>query len=231
MAHIVIMGAGIGGMPAAYEARELLGKSHQITAINATDYFQFTPSNPWVAVGWRTRDEITFPIEPYLKRKGIDFIHASVTRLDPEAKTVHLDNGNTVSYDYLIITTGPKLNFAAIPGAGPHGGLSLSVHYPAQAATALRMNTSLFLTRPYARKKSATKCPSPTSPPNPTLVTWDWAAWATPKGCSNPNYACTTSNGFATPAPLKLKLAKCLSKNSTCRAISSKPTNCLSIIP
>jgi len=127
MAHIVIMGAGIGGMPAAYEARELLGKSHQITAINSTDYFQFTPSNPWVAVGWRTRDEITFPIEPYLKRKGIDFIHASVTKLDPEAKTVHLDNGNSVSYDYLIITTGPKLNFAAIPGAGPHGGHTHSV--------------------------------------------------------------------------------------------------------
>ncbi|MGD9889423.1 MAG: NAD(P)/FAD-dependent oxidoreductase [Halothiobacillaceae bacterium] len=127
MAHIVIMGAGIGGMPAAYEAREILGKSHQITVINATDYFQFTPSNPWVAVGWRTRDEITFPIEPYLKRKGIDFIHASVTKLDPEAKTVHLDNGNTLSYDYLIITTGPKLNFAAIPGAGPHGGHTHSV--------------------------------------------------------------------------------------------------------
>ncbi len=127
MAHIVILGAGVGGMPAAYEARELLGKEHQITVINATDYFQFTPSNPWVAVGWRTRDEITFPIEPYLKRKGISFIHASASKLDPAAKTVHLDNGSSVSYDYLIITTGPKLNFAAIEGAGPHGGHTHSV--------------------------------------------------------------------------------------------------------
>jgi len=127
MAHIVILGAGIGGMPAAYEARELLGKDHKITAINATDYFQFTPSNPWVAVGWRTRDEITFPIEPYLKRKGIDFIHATVTKLEPGANTLHLSDGQTVSYDYLIITTGPKLNFAAIEGAGPHGGHTHSV--------------------------------------------------------------------------------------------------------
>ncbi|MFZ5466560.1 MAG: NAD(P)/FAD-dependent oxidoreductase [Pseudomonadota bacterium] len=127
MAHIVILGAGIGGMPAAYEARELLGKEHQITVINAVDYFQFVPSNPWVAVGWRTRDEITFPIEPYLKRKGIDFIASAVNKIDADQNTLHLDNGNTVKYDYLIITTGPKLNFAAIEGAGPHGGHTQSV--------------------------------------------------------------------------------------------------------
>lgn len=127
MAHIVILGAGIGGMPAAYEARELLGKEHQITVVNATDYFQFTPSNPWVAVGWRTRDEITFPIEPYLKRKGIGFIASAAERIDAEGKTLHLSNGQSLSYDYLIITTGPKLNFAAIEGAGPHGGHTHSV--------------------------------------------------------------------------------------------------------
>ena len=57
MAHIVIMGAGIGGMPAAYELRALLPKEHRITVVNATDTFQFTPSNPWVAVGWRERDD------------------------------------------------------------------------------------------------------------------------------------------------------------------------------
>ena len=53
MAHIVIVGAGIGGMPAAYELRAELGKEHEITLVNSQDYFQFVPSNPWVAVGWR----------------------------------------------------------------------------------------------------------------------------------------------------------------------------------
>ena len=62
MAHIVIMGAGTGGMPAAYELREKLDKAHSITVINAVDYFQFVPSNPWVAVGWREREAITFQI-------------------------------------------------------------------------------------------------------------------------------------------------------------------------
>ncbi|MBK8163514.1 MAG: NAD(P)/FAD-dependent oxidoreductase [Gammaproteobacteria bacterium] len=121
MAHIVILGAGTGGMPAAYEAREALDKSHKITVINATDYFQFVPSNPWIAVGWRKRPDITFPIRPYLERKGIDFIADSVTEIDAAGSTVRLSRGETVKYDYLIIATGPKLSFDEIPGIGPEG--------------------------------------------------------------------------------------------------------------
>ena len=62
MAHIVIMGAGLGGMPAAYEMRATLGKEHKVTVVNAVDYFQFVPSNPWVAVGWRKREEVILQV-------------------------------------------------------------------------------------------------------------------------------------------------------------------------
>ena len=62
MAHIIVIGAGIGGMPAAYELRNKLGKDHDITVINAVDYFQFVPSNPWLAVGWRDREDITLSL-------------------------------------------------------------------------------------------------------------------------------------------------------------------------
>ena len=81
MAHIVIVGAGIGGMPAAYEIRELLDKEHRVTVVNNTDYFQFVPSNPWIAVGWRQREDITLPIAPYLTRKGIR-LHSQRRRED-----------------------------------------------------------------------------------------------------------------------------------------------------
>ncbi|MFP4252023.1 MAG: NAD(P)/FAD-dependent oxidoreductase [Guyparkeria sp.] len=127
MAHIVILGAGIGGLPAAYEAREALGNEHRITVINNEPYFQFVPSNPWVAVGWRNRDDITFPIAPYVERKKIDFIAQSVERIDAEANRLELADGETVDYDYLIITTGAKLMFDEVEGAGPHGGYTESV--------------------------------------------------------------------------------------------------------
>lgn len=121
MAHIVIVGAGIGGMPAAYEMREALGASHPITVINAQEYFQFVPSNPWAAVGWRKRNEITFPIQPYLEKKGIDFIAGTVTKIDAEQNQLVLADGKNVGYDYLIIATGPKLAFEEVPGSGPEG--------------------------------------------------------------------------------------------------------------
>lgn len=121
MAHIVILGAGTGGMPAAYELRAKLDKSHQITVVNAVDYFQFVPSNPWVAVGWRERGDTTIPIRPYLEKKGIAFIAQRVDRIDAEGNQLVLADGAQVTYDYLIITTGPKLAFDEIPGAGPDG--------------------------------------------------------------------------------------------------------------
>ena len=53
MAHVVILGAGTGGVPCAYEMRDALSREHQVTLINASENFQFVPSNPWLAVGWR----------------------------------------------------------------------------------------------------------------------------------------------------------------------------------
>ncbi|MEJ2631204.1 MAG: FAD/NAD(P)-binding oxidoreductase [Acidihalobacter sp.] len=136
MAHIVILGAGTGGMPAAYEMREALGKGHEITVINSNEYFQFVPSNPWIGVGWRKRDDITFPIRPYLERKGIEFIAQTATEIDAEGNRLTLANGETVDYDYLIITTGPKLAFEEVEGSGPHGGHTHSVCTVDHAETA-----------------------------------------------------------------------------------------------
>ncbi len=127
MAHIIVIGAGIGGMPAAYELRNKLGKDHDITVINAVDYFQFVPSNPWLAVGWRVQDDITFPIAPYLEKKGIGFIAKRVEKIVAEENRLLLDGGESVNYDYLVITTGPRLAFEEVPGAGPQGGYTQSI--------------------------------------------------------------------------------------------------------
>jgi len=121
MAHIVILGAGLGGMPAAYEMRAEVGKQHEVTVINASEYFQFVPSNPWVGVGWRQHKDITIPIEPALKSKKIDFIAQAVTQIEPDKNRLTLANGETVGYDYLIIATGPKLAFEEVEGLGPAG--------------------------------------------------------------------------------------------------------------
>lgn len=121
MAHIVILGAGTGGMPCAYEMREVLGPEHSVTVINASDTFQFVPSNPWVGVGWRKAEDICFPIRPFLEKKGISFIAQAATEIDAENNSITLSSGDTVDYDYLVITTGPRLAFDEVEGSGPTG--------------------------------------------------------------------------------------------------------------
>ncbi len=127
MAHIVVLGAGTGGMPCAYELREMLGKEHEVTLINEKPEFQFTPSNPWVAVGWRDRSSVTFDIRPHVERKGISFIAKRCDKIDADNNTLTLDGDEEVKYNYLIIATGPRLAFEEVEGAGPGGGHTQSI--------------------------------------------------------------------------------------------------------
>ncbi|MBK81136.1 MAG: pyridine nucleotide-disulfide oxidoreductase [Gammaproteobacteria bacterium] len=119
MARIIVMGAGVGGMPAAYDLKKSLGKQHEVVLIGTSEHFQFTPSNPWVTVGWRKPDQVLVPIRPNVERKGIRFIAQPVSRIEADQNTVHLADGESLEYDYLVIATGPKLAFDEIPGLGP----------------------------------------------------------------------------------------------------------------
>ncbi len=121
MAHIVILGAGIGGMPMAFEMKESARPEDRITVISNTPTFHFVPSNPWVAVDWRKRDDIELPIAPILARKGVDFIPVGARRVVPDKNLIELADGREIAYDYLIIATGPKLAFDEIEGLGPKG--------------------------------------------------------------------------------------------------------------
>ncbi|MCC7258271.1 MAG: NAD(P)/FAD-dependent oxidoreductase [Gammaproteobacteria bacterium] len=127
MAHVVVVGAGIGGLPAAYELRAKLGKEHRITVVNGSDHFQFVPSNPWLAVGWRKRDQITVPIAPCLARRDIGFIAREVVEIRADQNQLRLSDDTVLQYDYLVLCTGPHLAFDEVPGAGPNGGFTHSV--------------------------------------------------------------------------------------------------------
>ena len=127
MARIVIIGAGLAGMTAAYELRETLGAGHTITVVGDGDRFSFTPSNPWLAVGWRNADDFTLAAATYLTRKDIAFVPQPATRIDAAHKTVETGGGERFDYDYLLICTGPKLAFEEVPGSGPTHGNTQSV--------------------------------------------------------------------------------------------------------
>jgi sulfide:quinone oxidoreductase len=105
----------------AYEMKELAKPGDQITVVSNVPYFHFVPSNPWVAVRWRTPDDIKIELRPYLERKGIDFIVSGLKEILPAENRLELMDGTQLNYDYLVIATGPKLAFDEVPGLGPEG--------------------------------------------------------------------------------------------------------------
>ncbi|MBD9362855.1 NAD(P)/FAD-dependent oxidoreductase [Methylomonas fluvii] len=121
MAKIVIVGAGIGGIPMALEMKENARKEDEVVVIADTPTFHFVPSNPWVAVNWRKPEDLKVELAPMFKKKKIGFIQKKVTRFHPENNQVELADGEVVDYDFLIIATGPKLAFDEVPGLGPDG--------------------------------------------------------------------------------------------------------------
>ncbi len=119
MAHIIIVGAGVGGVPCAYELRKMLGKEHRVTLIGSSPFFEFTPSNPWIAVGWRKPEQTRVELHDPLESKGVQWLPQAVTAIDAPANSLTLGSGQILKYDYLVITTGPRLAFEEVPGLGP----------------------------------------------------------------------------------------------------------------
>ncbi len=132
MSKIVILGSGISGHTAASHLRRKLAKNHEVLVVSPNYNYQWVPSNIWVGIGRIEAKEITFPLEPLYKKKGINFKQARVVSFHPEGDaetppfvTVEYvygeQKGKTekVTYDYLINATGPKLAFELTEGLVP----------------------------------------------------------------------------------------------------------------
>jgi sulfide:quinone oxidoreductase len=146
MARVIVLGAGISGHTAALHLKRRLKKAHEVIVVSPNSKWNWIPSNIWVGVGKMTADEVTFPLAPIYRRKGIEFHQALATELHPYGSPeesrpyvnvrytdpTRQDQEARLTYDYLINATGPKLNFAATPGLGPEGN-SLSVCTAAHA--------------------------------------------------------------------------------------------------
>jgi sulfide:quinone oxidoreductase len=146
MARVVVLGAGISGHTAALHLRRLLPKQHEVVVVSPNANWNWIPSNIWVGVGRMTTKQVTFPLAPVYRRKGITYVQAKAVAIRPEGTgdeatpgvdVVHTSPEKSgeeerIGYDYLINATGPRLNFGATPGLGPDGH-SLSVCTPGHA--------------------------------------------------------------------------------------------------
>ncbi len=118
--HIVIVGAGFGGV---YTARTLVpyvkkGLIH-VTIVNKTNYFLFTPLLHEVATGGLSARSVTESVRHIFEGTGVVFHQGLVEAIDPKQGTLTVDR-KEINYDYVVVGTGAVTNFYGIPGAAEH---------------------------------------------------------------------------------------------------------------
>ncbi len=121
MKSIVVLGGGIGGLAAAFELKDELDSGCDIVLVSDQGYFEFTPSNPWVAVKWRSPEAIRLDLAELMPKHGIRFVGKAVEQVQPDDNSLLLAGGEVLAYDYLVIASGPRLAFDEIEGLGPEG--------------------------------------------------------------------------------------------------------------
>ncbi len=138
MAKIVIIGAGFAGHTAALYLGTKIGKKHEVTVMSNRDYFSYLPSWVWVGVGHMAPEKTIFKLKPVYDRINVKFVHAAAKEIHPDPGDQYVigeevGSGRQVrlDYDFLVVGTGPYLNFAGTPGLGPDDGFTHSIcSYP-----------------------------------------------------------------------------------------------------
>jgi sulfide:quinone oxidoreductase len=148
MGNTIIVGGSYAGLAAALELRSLLPASETVTVISLSDEFIFYPSLIWVVQGERELADIAFSIRPVLEKAGVTFLQTRLERIDPEASSVTLSDGQVLPFDKLLIATGGEWDWGTTPGLRPKpSGHTVSMLSPL-AALAARDEWQALLANP-----------------------------------------------------------------------------------
>lgn len=118
--HVVILGGGFGGLSAANELRNSLSSTKvKITIIDKKDWFMVGFAKLWIINGTRTFDNSIGSLNE-LSKKEIAFIKDEIMIINLQDRNVKTKS-QTISYDFLIISTGSVLAPQKIPGLLENG--------------------------------------------------------------------------------------------------------------
>lgn len=117
--HVVILGAGFGGLELATRLSESLADHVRLTLIDSNDCFSFGFSKLDVLLGKRSQDEVRMPYASFAS-PGVEFRQEVITAIDPENRYVRTEAGSYQA-DILVVALGAQYDPAATPGFAEDG--------------------------------------------------------------------------------------------------------------
>ena len=139
MVHrIVILGGGTAGTLAANRLHKLHGDGAEIVVVDRDDRHAYQPGFLFVPFDLAEPRKLIRSRRAQL-RQGIGFRTAEVEHVDTAANSVHLADGEAISYDVLVIATGAALLPEETEGlTGPGWQEKVFTFYTLESATLLR---------------------------------------------------------------------------------------------
>ena len=124
--HVVILGAGFGGLELATRLSETMADAVHVTLIDRNESFFFGFSKLEVMLGHQSASDIRLHYHDF-EKDGVEFRQETVTRVDPAGRRVSTDAGS-YDADFLVVALGADYDFAATPGfeQGAHEYYSLA---------------------------------------------------------------------------------------------------------
>jgi len=111
---VVVVGGGFAGLSAL---SALQHSNLDVTLVDRNVYSTFQPLLYQVATAGLTSADVAYALWSITRRTGARFHKGLLTKVDAERRTISLDDGFELPYDYLILATGVSANFFGIPGA------------------------------------------------------------------------------------------------------------------
>lgn len=119
--QVVILGAGFGGVYVAKELAPYVRRGDiDVTIVNRTNYFLFTPLLHEVATGALSPNSVAEPLRGIFEDTGIQVYQGEISHVDTASSLVKLGDCD-IAYDYLVVATGAETNYYGIKGADTIG--------------------------------------------------------------------------------------------------------------
>jgi sulfide:quinone oxidoreductase len=117
--HVLILGAGFGGLELAKRLSETLEDAVRVTLLDRNDAFVFGYSKLEVMLGRQSADEVRLPYG-HIDMAGVEFRQETVTGIDPAGRRVATDAG-TYDADFIVVAMGADYDMDATPGLAEGG--------------------------------------------------------------------------------------------------------------
>ena len=116
--HVVIVGAGFGGLGVA---EQLAHVPVDVTLIDRHNYHTFQPLLYQVATSLLNAEDVGAPVRSVFRhQENVNFRLGTVTGIDVPARQILMENGDKINFDYLVLAGGATVNYFGTPGAAEH---------------------------------------------------------------------------------------------------------------